>query len=142
MTDVIQKLDAALIVLLNTKTEQEITTSDLCELAKISQSTFYEYYSDLTSMKEAFCQRVKEQLLHHPHTAEDFTWIFDYIKGNIDVFNAYFKLPYSGKHGDYKELFFCKGAFSMIKLWFEEGCKESPKQMGDILKREHDKILK
>ena len=56
MTDVIQKLDAALIVLLNTKTEQEITTSDLCELAKISQSTFYEYYSDLTSMKEAFCQ--------------------------------------------------------------------------------------
>ena len=141
MKDAIQKLDTALVQLLQTKSEQEITISDLCEQAQMDRNNFYNCYNDLSDLETAFCQRTEAQALQVCHTATDFLLVFHYIKEYTDVFTAYFKLPYSGKHSDYKMLFFCNGAYSVAKLWFQEGCQESPEQMGELLKREYQKIV-
>ncbi len=141
MKDLIQELDLALIALLQTKAKQEITVFDLCEQAQVSRSAFYNHYSDIAALETTFCQRTEEKLSGFKHTSDDFSWIFSYIAENNDVFTAYFKLPYFEKHNDYKMLFFRKGVYSVAKLWFESGCKESPEQMGEIINREYHKLF-
>ena len=57
------------------------------------------------------------------------------------MFEIYFKLGISRAEDDYKMIFFRTGAYSVAKMWFDGGCTESPKQMGEIIKREYQKIL-
>ena len=78
----------------------------------------------------------------HRHSADDFAWIFEYIKDHPEVFSVYFKLGVSKTTGDYKKIFFRTGAYSVAKMWFDGGCIEPPEQMGEIVKREYGKCFK
>lgn len=80
MKDAIQKLDTALVQLLQTKSEQEITISDLCEQAQMDRNIFYNCYNDLSDLETAFCQRTEAQALQVCHTATDFSLVFHYKK--------------------------------------------------------------
>ena len=37
----------------------------------------------------------------------------------------------------YHQIFFSEGLSAIIRLWIERGCKESPKEMSDIIKKEY-----
>ena len=139
--ETLQRINEALLVLLKTRNYQEIDVSLLCNQAQISQSAFYDHYCDLSELADVFCQRVEEQFSAQPHDETAFSWMFTYMVNNPDTFNAYFKLPYREKKADYKTIFFCKGLYSVAKMWFEEGCKESPEQMGKIILREYCKLF-
>ena len=138
--ETIASIDAAFVSLLNEKELKDISVSELCEKAEVNRSTFYENYEDAFALANAYSEKIEKQIADQPHPDGEFAWIFDYIKANADVFEIYFKLGISKKSADYKTLFFRNGVYAVAKIWFDEGCKEPPEQMGEIVKREYMKI--
>ena len=138
--ETIDSIDAAFVSLLKEKELKDISVSELCEKAEINRSTFYENYEDVFALANTCSEKIENQVANQPHTDGEFAWIFDYIKANAEVFEIYFKLGISKKSADYKKLFFRNGVYAVAKMWFDEGCKEPPEQMGEIVKREYMKI--
>ena len=135
-------LKNALIALLKDKELADISITELCEMANLERSTFYAHYEDISALVNACAADIETQLSETPHAADDFAWIFEYIKDHPEVFSVYFKLGVSKTTGDYKKIFFRNGAYSVAKMWFDGGCIEPPEQMGEIIKREYEKIYK
>ena len=114
----------------------------LCEAANIDRSTFYANFEDITALANSYAAEIEKQVAAQPHEEGEFSWIFEYILENKDLFQVYFKLGISQTAADYKTLFFRNGVYSVAKLWFTEGCKESPQKMGEIIKREYEKLFR
>ena len=137
----ISAIENAFMSLLREKEVKEISVTELCEAAKIDRSTFYANYEGILSLVNEVSANIEKQLKEQPHTDGEFTWIFEYIQTNKDVFEIYFKLSISREKTDYKMIFFRNGAYSVAKMWFDGGCVESPEKMGGILKREYTKLI-
>ena len=133
-------INAAFSSLLQNKELRDITVTDICEIAGIERSTFYAHYNDVAALANDYAAQIEKQVSEQPHKENDFSWIFEYIKEHPDLFKNYFKLGVSQVSSDYKTIFFRNGAYSVAKMWFKDGCIESSKQMGTIVKREYDKI--
>ena len=119
----------------------DISVTELCEVADIERSTFYAHYEDVLALGNACAADIEKQLSEASRATDDFAWIFEYIKEHPDVFSIYFKLGVSKTTGDYKKIFFKTGAYSVAKMWFDGGCEESLAQVGEIIRREYQKIL-
>ena len=139
MSAITERIYSALVASLMENDFREISVSELCERAQVSRNAFYSSYSDMYALAASFAHQVEKELMMQPHTADDFSWLFAYIAEHKAIFTAYFKLPYLTQEADYTVAFFRKGTYSVAKLWFQEGCQESPEQMGNIIKREYDK---
>ena len=139
--DTIAAIEEAFVSLLNEKELKDISVSELCEKAGINRSTFYDNYTDIFALANAYAERIEKSVAEQPHTDGEFAWIFEHIRANADVFTVYFKLGMSKKSADYKELFFRNGVYAVAKMWIEGGCVESPEQMGEIIKREYKKAF-
>lgn len=81
--------------------------------------------------------------------------MFQHIKENQIFYKTYFKLCYDSSHlisiydpkrakielGEknirYHIEFFRNGLNAIIKMWLENGCKETPEEMSEILKSEY-----
>ena len=137
----LENIKTAFVSLLQDKSLQQISVSDICELANINRSTFYDNSEDLSALAKSFAEDVENQVSAQPHKDDDFSWIFEYIKANTEIFAAYFKVGISGSDADYKNIFFRNGVYSVAKLWFEEGCVESPEKMGEIILKEYKKLF-
>ena len=135
-------LNNTLMALLKDKELADISVTELCEAADIDRSTFYAHYEDVFALGNACAADIEKRLSEVSHSVDDFAWIFKYIKDHPEVFSVYFKLGVSKTTGDYKEIFFRSGAYSVAKMWFDSGCIESSEQMGEIVKREYEKIYK
>ena len=135
-------LNNTLMALLKDKELADISVTELCEAADIDRSTFYAHYEDVLALGNACAADIEKRLSAVAHSADDFAWIFEYIKEHPTDFSIYFKLGVSKTTGDYKEIFFRNGAYSVAKMWFDSGCIESSEQMGEIVKREYVKLLK
>ena len=92
-------------------------------------------------MANSYAAEIEKQVAAQPHTEGEFAWIFEYILENKELFQIYFKLGVSQKSTDYKTIFFRNGVYSIAKLWFEDGCKESSQKMEEIIKREYKKLF-
>ena len=134
-------LNNTLMALLKDKELADISVTELCEAADVDRSTFYAHYEDVFALGNACAADIERQLSVAPHSTNDFCWIFEYIKEHPEVFSIYFKLGVSKTTGDYKEIFFRNGAYSVAKMWFDGGCIESSEQMGEIVKREYLKLF-
>ena len=110
-------------------------------MAKIERSTFYTNFEDIPALANSYAAEIEKQVAAQPHTEGEFAWIFEYILKNKELFRIYFKLGTNQSATDYKMLFFRNGVYSVAKLWFEDGCKESPQKMADIIKREYKKLF-
>ena len=135
-------LNNTLMALLKDKELADISVTELCEAADIDRSTFYAHYEDVFALGNACATDIEKRLSEVSHSVDDFAWIFEYIKDHPEVFSVYFKLGVSKTTGDYKEIFFRSGAYSVAKMWFDGGYVESSEQMGEIVKREYVKLLK
>ena len=140
--ETIENINNAFAFLLQDKRLSEITVSDICKVADINRSTFYEKYDDVSVLADAYAKEIEKQIAEQPHTEGEFAWLFEYAKANSDMFNLYFKLGISKSGGEYKTKFFKNGVYSVLKMWLEGGCVESSEQMGIIIKREYEKIYK
>ena len=127
--------------LLQDKRLSDITVSDICKVADINRSTFYEKYDDVSALADAYAKEIEKQIAEQPHIKGEFAWLFEYAKANSDMFNLYFKLDISKGGGEYKTIFFKNGVYSVLKMWLEGGCVESAEEMSKIIKREYDKVF-
>ena len=75
-------------------------------------------------------------------TAEDFVWVFDYVKTNAEQLRARFKTESYNITGDYKTTFFVNGLRAVITTWLDNDCIESVEQMNEIVMREYRKLFK
>ena len=74
-------------------------------------------------------------------TAEDFTWVFDYVKSNAEQLRARFNTESYNTTGDYKTTFFVNGLRAIIATWLDNGCSEPACQMNEIVMREYKRIF-
>ena len=139
--ETIEKTENALFSMLKDNKLNNVSVTELCKTAGINRSTFYAKYEDVSVLANEYAAKIEKQLEEQPHIDGEFAWIFEYIKSNKDIFEVYFKLGVSKAKMDYKKIFFRTGAYSVAKMWFDGGCSESPEQMGEIIKREYQKIL-
>ena len=136
-----QRIYTAFTALLRDQELNKVSITELCEMANIERSTFYANFEDIPALASSYAAEIEKQVAAQPHTEGEFAWIFEYILENNDLFQVYFKLGVSQKSTDYKPIFFRNGAYSVAKLWFEDGCTDSPQKMGEIVKREYEKLF-
>ena len=139
--ETLQRIYMAFASMLREQELNKITVTDFCEAANIDRSTFYANFEDISVLANSYAAEIEKQVAAQPHGEGKFAWIFEYILENKDLFLVYFKLGISHTATDYKTIFFRNGIYSVAKLWFEDGCKESPSKMGEIIKREHEKMF-
>ena len=75
------------------------------------------------------------------NTAEDFTWVFDYVKNNAEQLRARFKTESYNATGDYKTTFFVNGLRAVISTWLDNDCIDPVEQMNEIMMREYRKLF-
>ena len=139
--ETLQHIYTAFAALLRDHELNKISVTELCEVANVERSTFYANFEDISALANSYAAEIETQVAAQPHTEGEFTWIFEYILENKELFRIYFKLGVSQKTADYKTIFFRNGIYSVTKLWFEDGCIDSPQKMGEILKREYEKLF-
>lgn len=157
-----QKIEQALVELLQTKELHQIRVSDICKRANLNRSTFYANYVDIYGLADAIREELEASAaeFNKDEAAKGFSFcnylrLFRHIEQNQGFYRTYFKLGYdeeyqilaydhnlARKHFDdrfteYHIEFFKSGLTRIIKLWLQNGCRESPEEMFEIIKSEY-----
>lgn len=166
------KIYKALLYLLKHKKFNEIYVKDICEIACINRSSFYEHYQDINDLmmkvENGLSKQIEEIFSNAPYYDSDcFVKMFNFIKDNKEFYLAYVennentfmqqtdfvKFYNLNKNklmrDDYKEdeiiyhmAFFSGGIKAICKAWLRSGLKESPQQMAQIVHKEYSKKAK
>lgn len=159
-----KNIENAFIELLQIKELNQISVTDICKLAHLNRSTFYANYIDIYDLAD----KVKENLEHevatiyeneivNKYNSNDFLKLFTHIKENQLFYKTYFKLGFdnnykifqydtnlskkyfNNKFINYHIEFFRNGLNSVIKLWLNNNCQESPEEINSIIESEYKK---
>ena len=114
--ETIQRVCATFAELLREQELNKLSVTALCEAANIDRSTFYANFEDISALTNAYAAEIENHVAAQPHEEGEFSWIFEYILKNKDLFQVYFKLGLSQTAADYKMLFFRNGVYSVAKL--------------------------
>jgi AcrR family transcriptional regulator len=156
-----EKIERAFIELLQTREIKEITVSDLIKMTELNRSTFYANYIDIFDLADKTREKLENDF---NNLFADYDSIgegggalkmFTHIRENQIFYRTYFKLCYDDKHLisiydskrakqehidnniKYHIEFFRNGLNAIIKIWLAGGCKESPEEMAEVLKKEY-----
>lgn len=157
-----ERIEKVFIELLQTKEISEISVSDICKRARLNRTTFYANYTDIYGLADTIRNKLENNLaeLYRDEIAQGFNSnnylkLFQHIKENQIFYQTYFKLGYdnnykiikydirlASEHFDNKFIeyhmeFFKAGITQIIKLWLQNGCKESPGDMFEIIRSEY-----
>lgn len=157
-----ERIEKVFIELLQTKELSEISVSDICKRAGLNRTTFYANYTDIYGLADTIQDKLESEVsnLYQEEITQDFNSndylkLFQHIKDNQIFYQTYFKLGYdnnykiilydidlASKHFqnrfiEYHMEFFKAGITQIIKIWLKNGCKESPKDMFEIIKSEY-----
>ena len=159
----VEKIERTFLQLIQKKNIEEISVSTICEIAGLNRSTFYANYIDIYDLVEKVKQQMandfaKFQLSNNSeHNPNGYLNMFKYIKENQIFFKTYFKLEnicpdvpiqyhielaekyYDNKFIDYHIDFFRAGLNAIIKKWLNNGCKETPEEINEIIISEYKK---
>ncbi len=157
----VSKIEKAFIELLQTKNLENVSVSEICKTTGLNRSTFYSNFIDIYDLADKVCKRLEDEFLSlyaeeiRTNTrTNDFTRLFRHIKDNQLFYKTYFKIAdinmdivgldtemaerYFGmKHIDYHIEFFKNGLNAIIKKWLNNGCKENPEEIHEILISEY-----
>lgn len=160
----IEKLEKAFIELIQSKEINEITVTEIVKKAKVNRSTFYVNYIDIYDLADKIREKMyhnilelyKEEAIKKEHSY-NYLKLFKHIKNNQIYYKTLFKLnfdfsnyynstldendaiKYLGtiKNIEYHKEFFKAGISAIIKKWLDNGCKESPEDIVEILNIEY-----
>jgi len=157
----VEKIEKALMQLLQEKELKSITVSDICKETGLNRSTFYANFLDIYDLADKLRGVLENEFsslfADYDYFNERFGALkmFTHIKENQLFYTTYFKLCYDEKHKisvydprraeaehidqnvNYHIEFFRSGLNAIIKMWLENGCPESPEEMAEILKSEY-----
>ena len=93
------------IELLQTKSLNEITVSDICKKAGLNRSTFYANYMDIYQLADTIRETLEDNLndlyrseISGGYNSNDYLPLFRHIKENQPFYNTYFKLGYDNQY--------------------------------------------
>lgn len=156
-----EQIEKIFLQLIQKKNIDEISVSTICEQANLNRSTFYSNYIDIYDLAEKIKQQMEIefaqfQLSNNAKQDENgYLSMFRYIKDNQIFFKTYFKLEeiskslptqyrvelaekyYDNKFIDYHIEFFRAGLNAIIKKWLNNGCKETPEEINEIITSEY-----
>lgn len=157
-----QKIEQVLTELLQTKELNQISVSDLCKRANLNRSTFYASYQDIYGLADAMREKLEAQVaelyqeeISQKFNSHDYLKLFQHIAQNQSAYRTYFKLGYDERYRifaydrslaerhldnrfiEYHMEFFKSGLTRIIKLWLQNGCRETPEEMFEIVKSEY-----
>ena len=157
-----QKIEQVLIEFLQTKELTQISVSDICKKANLNRSTFYANYVDIYELADTIMEKLEARVaeLHKDEITQGFNSnnylvLFQHIAQNQIFYRTYFKLGYDEKYKiltydyelaqkhfggrliEYHMEFFKSGLTRIIKLWLQNGCKETPEEMFEVIKSEY-----
>lgn len=161
------KIEKTFIELIQTKEINQISVTDICKKANLNRTTFYSNYIDIYDLAEKIKDRMINEFLNLYKDEQEqrkhsynFLKLFKHIKDNQIFYKTYFKLNFdittydflldkdelikyygSYNNGEYHIEFFKAGITAIIKKWLNNGCKESPEEMFEIIKSEYKKEL-
>lgn len=158
----IERIEKVFISLLQTNELNEISVSDICKLAGLNRTTFYANYTDIYGLADSIRDKLEHNLsdlyrneITRGFNSNDYLKLFCHIKANQIFYKTYFKLGYDDSYKiitydinlarqhfdnrfiEYHMEFFKSGITKIIKLWLQNGCKESPEDMYEIIKSEY-----
>ena len=158
----IERIEKVFISLLQTNELNEISVSDICKLAGLNRTTFYANYTDIYGLADSIRDKLEHNLsdlyrneITRGVNSNDDLKLFCHIKDNQIFYKTYFKLGYDDSYKiitydinlarqhfdnrfiEYHMEFFKSGITKIIKLWLQNGCKESPEDMYEIIKSEY-----
>ena len=158
----IERIEKVFISLLQTNELNEISVSDICKLAGLNRTTFYANYTDIYGLADSIRDKLEHNLsdlyqneITRGFNSNDYLKLFRHIKDNQIFYQTYFKLGYDDSYKiitydinlarqhfenrfiEYHMEFFKSGITKIIKLWLQNGCKESPEDMYEIIKSEY-----
>ena len=161
----IERIEKVFISLLQTNELNEISVSDICKLAGLNRTTFYANYTDIYGLADSIRDKLEHNLsdlyqneITRGFNSNDYLKLFRHIKDNQIFYKTYFKLGYDDSYKiitydinlarqhfenrfiEYHMEFFKSGITKIIKLWLQNGCKESPEDMYEIIKSEYQGV--
>ena len=155
------KIEKVFLQSIQKKSIDEITVSTICELCELNRSTFYANYVDIYDLAERVKQDMEVEFAqfqlsnNSKQNSDGYLNMFRYIKNNQIFFKTYFKLEsismsipsqyrielaekyYNNKFIDYHIEFFRAGLNAIIKKWLDNGCKETPEEIYEIISSEY-----
>lgn len=155
--DSVQKIEKSFINMIQQKEINQITVTDICKDTGLNRSTFYANFIDVYDLADKLREKLENDFSRQfsEKADRDAVTMFRHIYENQIFYKTYFKLGYDEKHQSYvyditraekdfnsKHIkyhieFFKSGINSIIKMWLNSGCKESPEEMAKILKSEY-----
>lgn len=156
-----ERIEKVFLQLIQKKKIEEISVSMICELAELNRSTFYANYIDIYDLVEKIKKNMEVEFAqfqlsnNSKQDYDGYLTMFKYIKDNQIFFKTYFKLDeivpsfpnqyrvelaekyYDNKYIDYHIEFFRAGLNAIIKKWLNNGCKETPEEINDIITSEY-----
>ena len=158
----IDKIERVFLDLLQTKEFNQISVSDICKKAELNRTTFYANYIDIYALADSIRDKLEQNMLELykdeitiGYNSNDFLKLFKHINDNQIFYRTYFKLGYDhqykivtydkqlaqdhfqGKFIEYHMEFFKSGINTIIKMWLNNGCQESPEEMFEIIQSEY-----
>ena len=156
-----EQIEKIFLQLIQKKNIEEISVSMICELAGLNRSTFYANYIDIYDLAEKIQKNMEIEFANFQlsnnskHDSNGYLNMFRHIKDNQIFFKTYFKLEsitistpiqynielaekyYDNKYIDYHIDFFRAGLNAVIKKWLNNGCKETPEEINEIIISEY-----
>lgn len=158
----VEKIEKVFIDLLQTKDLSEISVSDICKRAGLNRTTFYANYTDLYGLADSIRDKLENSLseLYQDEiltgiNSHDYLKLFRHIKENQLFYQTYFKLGYDNNYKivaydteiakrhfqnrfiNYHVEFFKSGLTRVIKMWLQNGCRETPEEIFEIIRSEY-----
>ena len=155
-------IEKVFVELLQAKSLDKISVSDICKKAGLNRTTFYANYTDLYDLADTIRDELENNMANlysdeitQGFNSNDYLKLFRHIKENQIFYQTYFKLGYdnnykiitydieqarehfNNKFIEYHMAFFKAGITQIIKMWLQNGCKESPEDMFEMIKGEY-----
>lgn len=155
----------ALFKLIQTKRLADISVSELCELAEVNRTTFYNHYDNISTLAKDARQSILNEFARQfegnkdGYTPSNLLIMFRHFYNNQIVYRTYFQLGpnydemldiynkdqakqrYPEQNDNlvrYHAEFFAAGMTAIIRRWLAGGCKETPEEMVKIITTEYN----
>ena len=158
-----EKIFKALMYLLKRKKFNEIYVKDICTVACIHRSSFYEHYQDINDLMIKTEEELSKRIASifdgaRPFERQCFVNLFEFIGNHSDFYNAYLnnndgqtmgradftKYLKAAKNTnnfdsdiEFHMAFFSGGLQAICNAWLLTGMKKTPEQMADVIFEEY-----
>lgn len=148
----------AVIELLRTKKVDQLKVTQICKLAHINRSTFYDNYKDIYDMIDQLRDYVAKQYRDDLKRYQDQTFLpmLKKMQANPEIYQLFFRLSldlnfskqynlkkwiqYPTNVNKYDIVFIQAGIRAVLATWIEDNCQTSPEEINQLIIKKLDQL--